>query len=45
MSYKVTRLFPNGTMKTDIIDDVPDYASLNRQLDKCEIQSFIVSLK
>ena len=44
MSYKVTRLFQDGTMNTAVIDDVPDYASLNHQLDKCEIKSFIVSL-
>lgn len=44
MSYKVTKLYPDGTMNTDILDDVPDYASLNHALDKCEIRSFIVSL-
>lgn len=44
MKYKVTRLYPDGRRKTEVLDDVPDYLALNRELDKCEINSFIVSL-
>ena len=44
MIYKVTRLYADGRQHTDIVDDVPDYAALNHELDKCEIRSFIVSL-
>ena len=42
--YKVTVIYHNGTQATEASQD-PDYCSLSRALDKCEIQSFIVSLQ
>ena len=44
MMYKVTRLYTDGRQNTEVLDDMPDYIGLNRELDKCEINSFIVSL-
>lgn len=36
--YKVTVIYPNGTQATEASQD-PDYYSLSRALDKCEIHS------
>lgn len=45
MTYRVTILYPDRTHRTEFPNDIPDYASLNHALDKCEITAFTVSLK
>lgn len=43
MKYRVIVLNNDGTMANDVVED-PDYYSMTRALEKCEIKSFTVTL-
>ena len=43
MMYRIIVLNNDGTMQHDCVE-APDYYSLGRALDKCEIKSFTVTL-
>ena len=43
MMYRVIVMNNNGTQHNEVVE-APDYYSLGRALDKCEIKSFTVTL-
>lgn len=43
MMYRIIVMNNDGTMKNEAVE-APDYYSLGRALDKCEIKSFTVTL-
>ena len=43
MMYRVIVLNNDGTQRNEVVDE-PDFYSLSRAVDKCEIKSFTVAL-
>ena len=43
MMYRVIVLYNDGTMKHEAVE-APDYYSLGRAVEKCEIKSFTITL-
>lgn len=42
MMYRVTKMYDDGTVKTETINGHPEFKRLMQQLDKFEILSFVI---
>lgn len=45
MIYRVTKMFPDGTQKNEVVQGKPEYDAFHRQMELGDIMAFVVSPK